>query len=866
MAAAQVAPLSRRQGRASAAAVAAAATGGVVVASFASSGAPSASESSAFLSTRLPEPRSSGRAHAPAAVMEQQAASGTPSPQEGFAAKVAGAVCGVGCVAGAVAATSRRGKRSAQASTSRQGATAVHLAAQPFAGGSSSRHQPRGAVPSKTRRLVAPGDPDVLRQVVDILGQDASSSAPQVAAFQATAQQVASELGTFLNNIAGPVQPASAAETIAAPPPATDEGPLKAIADFFFDPRLQWDENGKILKDPQGNDLPDNLWTQFVAVQATLIKRLDEAIATVLPGSSFGIAIALYTLMIRTALYPLVKGQMETTAKIQILKPRVDELKEQYKGKENEEKLQQEVGMLYMDLQIDPLAAILPLLLQLPVFWGLYRAIRRLGIVQYPHLKQSFLWIPSLFGPGFTADPKLDWVTQWQGPLIELHPKIGWETFGLYSILPIAVFFSYRAILGEALEDKNSPQILQVFPFMLGFICTELPQAMGIYIATNVASSVALTSYTKSQIAAKIPGYEEFVKTGKWPAGVDPEKVLAKAFGVQRLSGNDDLEDPVSIPEAIFAGRADHIPVLLEEGKSIDMFDEKGIPASAYTLALNNPDLLERLFELGADPFIKDKKNNSLMHYAAGYGRGNFLEVLLEKRGLGKIINEVNEDGQTPLDVARMNLGQEKICEEVRPVVKMLEDAGAEGKVTTAEDAVRFEEEREKRKKQAQVSAARNALMQIAEASAKQQQAEAEKKAEEADGAEKKGPDVLGRMAERAKLIVTGLPEEETKPEDAHAPKAPEFLAESLDRVKSLDFEALKAKLGDKMTDEQLMKLQKRLEKMTPEEVACFTAGVMGTKTTTASGAEEASAPAEGASHNTSAAVEAPRKTSVLVD
>ena len=67
-----------------------------------------------------------------------------------------------------------------------------------------------------------------------------------------------------------------------------------------------------------------------------------------------------------------------------------------------------------MDLQVDPLGAVLPLLLQLPVFWGLYRGVRRLAIVEYPHLKEGFLWIPSLFGPNFKPDPSFDWILNWQ--------------------------------------------------------------------------------------------------------------------------------------------------------------------------------------------------------------------------------------------------------------------------------------------------------------------------------------------------------------------------------------------------------------------------------------------------------------------
>ena len=54
---------------------------------------------------------------------------------------------------------------------------------------------------------------------------------------------------------------------------------------------------------------------------------------------------------------------------------------------------------------------------------------------------------------------------------------MGWESFGLYSLLPLVVVASYTSILSEAANDKESPQILKAFPFLLGFICCELPQA-----------------------------------------------------------------------------------------------------------------------------------------------------------------------------------------------------------------------------------------------------------------------------------------------------------------------------------------------------------------------------------------------------
>ena len=88
------------------------------------------------------------------------------------------------------------------------------------------------------------------------------------------ATQAATDALVQLTALLGPPQAAEAAEATAA---ASEPGLWEKVSAFFFDPRLQWDENGNILLDPQGNPLPDNLWTQFVAFQATLIKRLDEA-------------------------------------------------------------------------------------------------------------------------------------------------------------------------------------------------------------------------------------------------------------------------------------------------------------------------------------------------------------------------------------------------------------------------------------------------------------------------------------------------------------------------------------------------------------------------------------------------------------
>lgn len=216
-----------------------------------------------------------------------------------------------------------------------------------------------------------------------------------------------------------------------------------------------------------------------------------------------------------------------------------------------------------------------------------------------------------------------------------------------------------------------------------------------------------------------------------------------------------------------------------------------------YTLALNNPTLLDRLFELGADPRAKDKRGNTLLHYASGYGRVEFLPLLLDK-GLKDLLEATNEDGQTCLDVARVNLSQEKVADEVRPVIAKLVEAGAVGKLTTVEDEARFEKVREDRIAEAQVKKARDALKALAMAAQKQEHdakpVEDEAKTEEAE-------ELLDQRV-----------------------KSP--LNASLERVRSLSVEELRERMGDKMSEEQLQKLSQKLSTMSPEDLAKFAAGL----------------------------------------
>ena len=96
---------------------------------------------------------------------------------------------------------------------------------------------------------------------------------------------------------------------------------------------------------------------------------------------SYGVAIILLTISVRILLLPLTIKQTKSMQEMQKIQPLVKDLQRKHKG--NKQKLNQELMALYKEHQVNPLGGCLPLLLQLPVFFALYRVLTGGGGTQY---------------------------------------------------------------------------------------------------------------------------------------------------------------------------------------------------------------------------------------------------------------------------------------------------------------------------------------------------------------------------------------------------------------------------------------------------------------------------------------------------
>jgi len=120
-----------------------------------------------------------------------------------------------------------------------------------------------------------------------------------------------------------------------------------------------------------------------------------------MPARDMGLAIIALTIIVKLLLYPLSKKSIKSQKELQELQPKLNELKNKYK--DNKDELGRATINLYKENKINPLSSCLPLLLQLPFFWAIFRVLRN-GLSQssmsalYSFIPHPETLVPSLFG------------------------------------------------------------------------------------------------------------------------------------------------------------------------------------------------------------------------------------------------------------------------------------------------------------------------------------------------------------------------------------------------------------------------------------------------------------------------------------
>jgi YidC/Oxa1 family membrane protein insertase len=133
------------------------------------------------------------------------------------------------------------------------------------------------------------------------------------------------------------------------------------------------------------------VWDQYVALLTWALDGLAGIF------NSGGLAIIAFTIIIKTIILPLTVQSIRSSKAMQELQPKIKELQKKH-GKDRQ-RLSTETMALYQQHRVNPMAGCLPMLLQIPIFLGLYNAILGLSNQGSGVWNNAFLWIPDLSQP-----------------------------------------------------------------------------------------------------------------------------------------------------------------------------------------------------------------------------------------------------------------------------------------------------------------------------------------------------------------------------------------------------------------------------------------------------------------------------------
>jgi YidC/Oxa1 family membrane protein insertase len=196
---------------------------------------------------------------------------------------------------------------------------------------------------------------------------------------------------------------------------------------------------------------------------------------------NFGVAIICLTLIVRGLMYPIADRQFRSMAGMRKVQPKMKALQERYK--DDKPRLQQEMLKLYQEEKINPAAGCLPILLQIPVFYALYKVL----MVSVEMRHQPFaLWIKDLSAP----DPAT--VLNLFG-LLDFTPP-GFLAIGVLPIL-LGVTMWIQFKLNPQQMDPVQQQIFSFMPWILMFVMAPFAAGLQLYWVVSNLLTIAQQSW-----------------------------------------------------------------------------------------------------------------------------------------------------------------------------------------------------------------------------------------------------------------------------------------------------------------------------------------------------------------------------------
>ncbi|OQP06777.1 OxaA precursor [Geobacillus sp. 46C-IIa] len=215
-------------------------------------------------------------------------------------------------------------------------------------------------------------------------------------------------------------------------------------------------------------------WNEYIVYPLSwLIKYVAEML-----GGSFGLSIIVVTILIRLLILPLMIQQTRNAKAMQALQPEIEALRKKYSSKDaqTQQKLQQEMMLLFQKHGVNPMAGCFPILIQMPILIGFYHAIMRTREIA----QHNFLWFD----------------------LGEKDP---------YYILPViagvTTFIQQKMMMaGSAQQNPQMAMLLWMMPIMIVIFAINFPAALSLYWVVGNIFSIVQTYLIKGPTVSAHPG------------------------------------------------------------------------------------------------------------------------------------------------------------------------------------------------------------------------------------------------------------------------------------------------------------------------------------------------------------------------
>jgi len=190
---------------------------------------------------------------------------------------------------------------------------------------------------------------------------------------------------------------------------------------------------------------------------------------------NYGVVIIVFSLIIKFVLYPLTKSSYQSMKKMQLLQPKITELKEKYK--DDPQKVNKETMKLYSTYGVNPAGGCLPLVLQMPIFialWGLLKIAIDLR-------QQPFVW----------------WIKDLSQPDVIYNLPFKLPIFGIDQISGLAVLMGVTTFVQQKMSVKDPKQqaLVYVMPIFLTIMFMSFPSGLNLYYFMFNVFSIAQQYY-----------------------------------------------------------------------------------------------------------------------------------------------------------------------------------------------------------------------------------------------------------------------------------------------------------------------------------------------------------------------------------